>query len=300
MKKFSFALCVILVFALMFSMSACEMENGVTIKYATLNLTYVNEDGDTKTEDIVIKLYTNYAPDTIERFVELAEDGFYNNTVVNNAESSWFTLGGYKMNGTELEEVTSGKENLYGEFAANGWSGNGLNITKGSVVMYRDFTNANTNNYNTANSKFAICTGTATPFTVTNYSVFGKIEDTADLKVLDEIIALRDKTEDSETLFNRYYVGGIDEIAKSFLNEDGTINEAKADDKNIEMEDIEKVVEGGEEYHTAGYISAEEYDDFVTVATKFINSINSNAAAYFYYVPWNTVTLNSVKISNKI
>ena len=43
----------------------------------TVNATIELEDGD----EIMLELYPDLAPDTVENFVELAEDGFYDGTI---------------------------------------------------------------------------------------------------------------------------------------------------------------------------------------------------------------------------
>lgn len=300
MKKLSLALCAILAIAFMFSMTACEeIENGVTIKFVTFTLDFVDADGENRTEDITVKLYTNYAPESTARVMELAENGKYNNTNVNHVDSNWFTLGGFTVSDTAVTPVESGKGNLVGEFQANGLSGNKLTVSAGSVVMYRAFRNDNSSNFNTADMALAICTSSSAPFTASQYCVIGKIVDNDQLDVLQDILDLRNVSDDEEEVeYNRYYVGGIADIAKSFLNEDGTLNSAEADDHDIELADVNKVIEDGELFFEPGYMTAEDYEEFEEVATKFINSISENSATYFYNVPKNPVTVTSVKVSN--
>ena len=303
MKKIRFVVCLALVVLAFFSMAACETkENGITIKYATFNLSFTDEDGKARTEDVTIKLYVNYAPETIARFIKLAEEGFYADTVVNTAESTWISLGGYKEEDGALTEVSYGS-NVIGEFAKNGWKGNKLTISRGAVVMYRQPTDATGNNYDTANCRFAICNSTSAPFKASDYCIIGKVENDH-LSVISDIISLRDKYEEDTgaTTYNRYYVGGIDKLAEAYLNEDGSFNERLADSKNanIEEEDVAKVMEGGEMYYAPGYMEDEDYTEFYNVAYKFIKANNGADYEYFFTVPYNTVKINSVKITNKI
>lgn len=302
MKKFTLAVLAILAFTFIFSSVGCDqIENGVKIKYATITLEYTDVDGDAKTEDVVVKLYTNYAPKTIDRFISLAEAGKYNGTNVNHVDSSWFTLGGYNVTDTAITNANADLTPLEGEFYNKGFKGNKLTVTKGSVVMFRDFANKNSANYDTAYDTFAICTASSAPFTASEYCVFGMIEDDDDLDVLDEIIELRNvSTSEDETEYNRYYLGGVDTLAKAYYNDDNTFNEVKADKDGIDVEDVEKVVEGGELYFEAGYITAEDYKAFSEVALKFINAISAKEAAYFYCVPKYNVTIKAVAITKKI
>ncbi len=301
MKNLRLAVAMLLAMSVLFSFTACKtMENGVEIKFATISLSFVDEDGVDRNEDVVIKLYTNYAPETIDRFIELATDGFYKNTVVNNAQTSWISLGGHKMNGELMEKLSSGKT-INGEFYDNGWRGNTLTVTKGSVVMYRDFSTKSYSNYNTADCRFAICTSASAPFTSTEFTVIGKIEDSADMEVISDIIALAEKegNDEDEILYNYYYAGGIAELAQTFIGENGQLTE-EALENEIELTDIEEVSEGGDLYFEEGFITVDEYEDFKAAANKFINAVGDKTATYFYNAPFNTVTVTGMKISNKI
>ena len=243
-----------------------------------------------------MKLYVSYAPETIKHFTDLVNNGFYKNTVVNHVESSWFEIGAFKLNGDALEKVTSGKT-VNGEFSSNGFVGNKLTVRKGSVVMYRKPTDANGSNYNTADCALAVCTSTAAPFSAAEYCVIGEITDNTQLNNLSYINALVSKTVDDETVYNRYYAGGISDIAASFLNDDGTLKQT-AVEKGIDAEDIEKVTEG-ELFREAGTISDEDYDDFIDTARKFVNAVSGKIYEYFYTMPVNTVTVTNCKISKK-
>ena len=302
MKKLSALICIIMAFSALFAFTACtEKENGVTIKYATFTFNFTDKNDKARTENVTVKLYTNYAPKATQRVIDLINNNFYNGTVVNTIESSWISFGGYTEENGILTEVFSG-EDVYGEFSANGWVGNKLTITKGSVIMYRDRTNANGNNYNTANCRLAICTSSAAPFTANNYCIIGKIEDAAQLSMLEDITALRYKTTESEdgdvTVYNRYYVGGVDTIAKKYLNEDGTVN-AAGDEKGLLLEDINKAIEGGELYRTAGPIDDEAFDDYYEAAYPFISAIGSATYEYFYTLPYNgMIKVSAAKVTN--
>lgn len=298
MKKFGLALCLVMIAVLSLSVAGCKtMENGVEIKYASISLSYTDIDGNSVSEDVTVKLYTNYAPRTIAHFIDLCGKGFYDNSVVSHVESSWFALGGFKLNGDALEKLTSGKT-VNGEFSANGFTGNKLNVKKGSVVMYRKPTTAHASNYNTADCMIAICTSTAAPFTASEYCVIGEITDGTQLENLSKISALASRTEEEETVYNRYYAGGIAELAAGYLDENGSLTREAAE-KNIDLEDIEKVIAGGEYYREAGKISDEDYDDFIEIARTFVNAASDKLYEYFYVMPVNTVKVTGTKIGNK-
>lgn len=294
MKKFSLIMCLVLLIASVFTFSACdEKENGITIKYATLSISYTDEEGTAKNEDVTLKLYVNYAPETIARFISLANEGFYNDTIVNSVENAWISLGGYKLTNNELEKITSGNT-IEGEFYKAGWQGNNLTVSAGSVVMYREPSNIDGNNYDTADCRFAICKDSAAPFASTEYCVIGKLADSDQISVIEDIIKLRSKTENDVTEYKRYYVGGVETIAQKFID-----NESLADEKGVEIEDAQKLVEGGSLYRTAGYIDDTDYDEYIAVANNIITAYGSKTYAYFYALPYNNVTLKSVTVSNK-
>lgn len=303
MKKTGMTLILAMLLMLTFSFASCtHYENGVPVKYATMKLAYTDEDGKAKEEDIAIKLYTNL--NTANRFAKLASDGFYENTVVNTIESGWFSLGGYTLEGNALTVKSSGQK-IEGEFVSNGVSGNSRYIKKGTVLMYREVSNRydrevlNDNNWNSADCRFVICTSTsATPYNASDYCLFGEVMDD-DLDILDEIAALRYRQdEDSdETDYNYYYVGGLDTLAAWFM-QDGRLTE-DALDNNIAEEDVEALTEG-ELAIAPGFVDDEVYDDIMEYADKFIKAIGSHVSEYFYCVPYNTVTIKSIKITSKI
>ena len=65
----------------------------------------------------MLELYPDLAPDTVENFVELAEDGFYDGTIFHRViEDFMIQGGGYDEN---LKEQKT--ESIKGEFAKNGF-----------------------------------------------------------------------------------------------------------------------------------------------------------------------------------
>ena len=56
----------------------------------TVNATIELEDGD----EIMLELYPDLAPDTVENFVELAEDGFYDGTIFHRVIEDFMIQGG--------------------------------------------------------------------------------------------------------------------------------------------------------------------------------------------------------------
>ena len=90
-----------------------------------------------KTYELKYKLYRNMYPQTVKHFIELADAGFYDNTIIHSYESSYFYGGGYTYNDagyesnyeTDYEEdegamreyfEANSKERAYYELATSG------------------------------------------------------------------------------------------------------------------------------------------------------------------------------------
>ena len=137
--------------------------------------------------DYNFDLYLNYAPGTIEHFKHLATSGYYNDSAVSNV-SGHLEFGAYKFadNGAFLSKYVDYAslinatyradkylyygndknemkdyprytgENIIGEFAANGYTGNSLGLD-GALVLKRDIdTDIAENAYNTGMGTMAI------------------------------------------------------------------------------------------------------------------------------------------------
>ena len=129
-----------------------EMENGGVIK---------------------LELYPDVAPITVENFVSLAKDGFYDGLIFHRVIKGFMIQGGDpEGNGTG----GSGK-NIKGEFALNGVENN-LSHVRGVISMAR------AKNVNSASSQFFICHADST-FLDGQYAAFGKVIE--GIEVVDEI-----------------------------------------------------------------------------------------------------------------
>lgn len=118
------------------------------------------EDGKTFT----IETAPQYAPETVDNFLNLVESGFYDGLTFHRIAQGFVAQGGDpKGNGTG----GSGKT-LRGEFASNGFSQNTLSHTRGVVSMARS------NDKNSASSQFFICYDAA-PHLDGDYAAFGMV-----------------------------------------------------------------------------------------------------------------------------
>ena len=142
----------------------------------TVNATIELEDGD----EIMLELYPDLAPDTVENFVELAEDGFYDGTIFHRViEDFMIQGGGYDEN---LKEQKT--ESIKGEFAKNGFE-NTLSHTRGVISMAR------AQDYDSATSQFFIVQKDAT-YLDGQYAAFGRVTEGMD--IVDEIASVKTGT----------------------------------------------------------------------------------------------------------
>ena len=114
--------------------------------------------------EFIIELMPEYAPKTAANFEKLVSEGFYNGVVFHRVIDNFMAQGG-DPTGTGMG---GSDENIYGEFAANGFDGNTLSHTRGVVSMARS------SNPNSASSQFFICYGDCT-FLDGQYAAFGKV-----------------------------------------------------------------------------------------------------------------------------
>ena len=124
---------------------------------------FTMESGETFT----IELYPEYAPETVDNFVKLVDDGFYNGLTFHRV------MKGFMAQGGDPEGTGSGGSDttIHGEFSANGFTQNTLSHTRGVVSMAR-----NGVDMNSASSQFFICYDDAT-FLDGDYAAFGMVID---------------------------------------------------------------------------------------------------------------------------
>lgn len=126
------------------------------------------QDGGT----MVFELYPEYAPETVENFVNLVESGFYDGLKFHR-----IIKGFMAQSGDPLGNGTGGSEkNIKGEFEENGFSLNTLKHVKGVISMARS------KNPDSASSQFFIMDGKASSLDG-SYAAFGMLiegEDTLD------------------------------------------------------------------------------------------------------------------------
>jgi len=112
----------------------------------------------------IIELYPEHAPATVENFVKLVEEGFYDGLTFHRIVDGFMAQGGCSLgNGTG-----GSGENIFGEFASNGFRQNMLRHTTGVISMARSTLP------NSASSQFFIMLGDNAGLDG-DYAAFGKV-----------------------------------------------------------------------------------------------------------------------------
>ena len=124
------------------------------------------------------ELYPDKAPKTVENFVKLAKEGFFDGLIFHRV------IKGFMIQGGGYDESMTDKEtdSIKGEFKANGFMENDLKHTRGVLSMAR------TSDPNSASSQFFIMHMDA-PHLDAQYAGFGKLTDGFD--VLDAIASVK-------------------------------------------------------------------------------------------------------------
>lgn len=113
---------------------------------------------------MVLELYPEYAPKTVENFIKLAESGFYDGLTFHRIIDGFMIQGG-DPNG---DGTGGAKRTVVGEFADNGFKQNTLEHTTGVISMARS------QHPDSASSQFFIVNGDAR-FLDGQYAAFGKL-----------------------------------------------------------------------------------------------------------------------------
>lgn len=127
--------------------------------------------------EVVMELYPDVAPKTVENFVKLASDGFYNGLTFHRVIPGFMIQGGDPDgNGTGGPD-----HSVEGEFSSNGFE-NDLSHERGVVSMARS------QDPDSAGSQFFIVVEDSTNLDG-EYAAFGKVTEGMD--VVDEIVSVQ-------------------------------------------------------------------------------------------------------------
>ena len=150
------------------------------------------ENGDS----MVIRLYPEVAPITVENFKNLVSENYYAGIIFHRVISGFMIQGG-DPTGTGMG---GSKKTIKGEFRSNGVK-NELSHKRGVISMAR------TNAPNSASSQFFICHADAT-FLDGNYAAFGEVVE--GIETVDAIAATKtdwnDKPYEEQKMKEVYFV----------------------------------------------------------------------------------------------
>ena len=120
--------------------------------------------------DVTLELYPEMAPNTVNNFVTLANEGFYDGLTFHRI------ISGFMIQGGDPQGTGAGGPDysIAGEFAQNGFEQNTLSHTKGVISMARTF------EPNSAGSQFFIMSEDGT-YLDGQYAAFGKVTDGLDI-----------------------------------------------------------------------------------------------------------------------
>lgn len=126
---------------------------------------------------IKLELYPDIAPITVENFVNLVKDGFYDGLIFHRVINNFMIQGG-DPTGTGMGGSDT---TIKGEFSSNGVK-NSLSHTRGTISMARS------SRKDSASSQFFICHADAT-YLDGDYAAFGRVVEGMD--VVDEIAGVK-------------------------------------------------------------------------------------------------------------
>ena len=132
---------------------------------------------------IVVELYGDTAPITVENFKKLVSEGFYDGLIFHRVIEDFMIQGGDpKGNGTGGSD-----KKIKGEFSANGVD-NDLKHERGVISMARS-----SDSYDSASSQFFICHKTSEHLDG-DYAAFGRV--VYGMEVVDEIASVKTNIND--------------------------------------------------------------------------------------------------------
>lgn len=147
-----------------YSMEGHELEINVKTEKPVVSM-YIEGYGS-----VIFELYPEYAPNTVNNFISLVKNGFYDNNTFHRL-SKGFVLQGGDPTGTGTGGPGYG---IKGEFSTNGVVSNTLKHEKGVLSMAR------ANDPDSAGSQFFIMLGTAEHLDG-SYAAFGKVIEGMDI-----------------------------------------------------------------------------------------------------------------------
>ena len=183
---------------------------------------------------IKIELYPDKAPNTVKNFIKLANNGFYNGLKFHRVVKDFMIQGGDSagdgtgsatlgdLNGTDDKT----KYAIKGEFNANGFQQNDLNLTEGTIAMARsDYTQYSSTlaeeSYNSAGTQFFIMTSNHYTNLSGYYCGFGRVVEGLDVvKSISEVKVEAASSDDGNSNTNTEKSKPVDDVKISSVSVD--------------------------------------------------------------------------------
>ena len=179
-RLISFAVVLTMIFAALTVFSGCakdEAEETEAVAAGETGETIMVQIEMDNGGIIKLELYPDIAPITVENFVKLVKEGFYDGLIFHRVIKNFMIQGG-DPTGTGMGGSDT---TIKGEFASNGVA-NSLSHTRGVISMARS------QKKNSASSQFFICHADA-KYLDGDYAAFGKVVEGMD--VVDEIAGVK-------------------------------------------------------------------------------------------------------------
>ena len=171
MKRFTALILMVALFIACFAGCGEKNEDGVDTS-GKIKVVITMETGD----EIELELYPKVAPITVENFVNLCNEKFYDGVIFHRIIPGFMIQGG----DNDGDGIGGSDKAIKGEFASNGFENN-LKHERGVISMAR------TNDPNSATSQFFIMHDVAEHLDG-EYAAFGKV--TKGMDVVDKIAAV--------------------------------------------------------------------------------------------------------------
>ena len=217
---------------------------------ATMEVSYIDSEGNEKTGTVKIELNPDVAPESVANFIQLSNNGFYDGLTFHRMISDFMVQGGDKQGDgsgsakmSDLDkkiQADSDEDYTYsieGEFYANGIN-NSLKFEKGVIGMARsDYSSYGLaqEGYNSASSQFFIVT-TDDQNTLNSlnqyYASFGKVIE--GYEIIEEMSNIYASESDS-----------VEKLNLSYTSEDGSDENTSNVTVTVNKElDSQKIPEG--------------------------------------------------------
>lgn len=175
--------------ALLGILSASQVETSLGTGEAVMTIQWTTEDGLMRTDEITLDLYRQDAPIHVENFIELAEDGSYDDVIFHRIIDNFMIQGGDFTNGDGTgghaaswqgycngQQSASSSECAPTAYTIPDEANNGRTHTPGALSM------AKTNAANTGGSQFFIVPSDSTPSHLDGvHTVFGMVTNGLDI-----------------------------------------------------------------------------------------------------------------------